>query len=218
MLPAPQDPLVQIRRIYEYFEHAQGSDRYLALLYFAERHIRSLHWCVGTSDASMPGGQKACDVVQETLEAVLVETAGAPGRREIPDGVDVEFGLKRIIESKINHAAESFENRHRSDHLGTDAAGEAVDYLDSATPFWDPATANLSPEELALAAARCARFIEYASRDKTVCAMLILIRDRGIDKPAERIAKELGVGLVDVYLARKRLGTLVRKFGQTSVS
>lgn len=218
MPPASQDPLFQVRRVNEYFADASGQARYLTLVHFAERQIRCMHWCVSTTDGSMPGGQLACDVVQETLVAVLMETPGAAGRREIPDDVDVERGLKRIIESKINHAAESFENRRRADHLGTDQEGETVDRLDSATPFWDPTNANLSPEELALAAARCARFIEYTKKDKIVCNMLILIRDCGIDKPAERIAKELGIRLVEVYLARKRLGTLVRKFGQSTVA
>ena len=216
MTAAPQDPQHQVRRVRDYFAGAQGKERYLALLSLTERQVRSMHWCVATSDGSIPGGQRACDIVNETVQAVLQEERDAPGRREIPNDIDVEPGLKEIIFSKLNHAAEGFENRRRADHLAVDKKGEKVDHLDSAVPFWDPSTANLTPEELALATARCTRFIEFAKKDKIVCAMLMLIRDQGIDRPAERIAKELGIKLLEVYTARKRLGTLVRKFGQTA--
>jgi len=177
-----------------------------------------MRWCIATSDGSIPGGRKADDVVNEALQSVLIEDRDAEGRREIPDAVDLERGLKLIIHSILNHAAEGFENRHRIDPSAVDAEGEELDLLDSSIPFWDPSNANLSPEEIATAAARCTRFIEFSKHDKIVCGMLMLIRDEGIDKPAELIAKRLGIKVVDVFSARKRLATLVRKFARTAAS
>jgi len=214
MTKATQDPQHQVRRVKEYFSGTQGHERYLALVQFAERNLRSMHWCIATSDGSIPGGSVACDIVHETVQAVLREERGADGRREIPDDIDIERGLKWIIDSKLNHAAESFENRHRADPVATDEEGEEFDRLDSAVPFWDASNANLTVAELAEAAARCTRFIEFAKRDKIVCAMLMYIRDTGIDRPAERLAKALGIKVPEVFAARKRLGTLVRKFGK----
>ncbi|MDI1343458.1 MAG: hypothetical protein PSV22_05065, partial [Pseudolabrys sp.] len=69
MTAAPQDPKHQVRRVKDYFAGAQGKERYLALLLFTERQVRSMHWCVATSDASIPGGQRACDIVNETVQA-----------------------------------------------------------------------------------------------------------------------------------------------------
>lgn len=201
-------------RINAYFSSPTGKEDYAALLEFAEREIRLHRWCIRIQDKSMPGGRTAADVLNGVLHAVLADP-GDKLRRNIPDDVEIGHGLKCIIESKINHASKSFENRHRQDNVGINPQGEPVDRLDTATPFWDPLTASIPDDELAAMGADCARFIEFAKKDKNVYGMLVLIRDRGIDKPVERIAKELGLKITDVFLARKRLRTLVRKFQRT---
>jgi hypothetical protein len=217
-MTAPSDPQQQIARVREYFAGEAGKDRYLALLGFTERQIRAMRWCVATDDGSIPGGRQANDIVNGVVQALLLENPDADGRREIPPHIAFDYGIKTIIDSELNHAAVSFENRRRQDPETTDREGKPVDLLDSPVPFWDPSSANLTPEQTALAAARSTRFIEFAKRDKIVCAMLMLIRDQGIDRPAERIAKELGIKVPEVYAARKRLGTLVRKFGKSAPS
>ncbi|MGH7947198.1 MAG: hypothetical protein ACREF9_19660, partial [Opitutaceae bacterium] len=126
--------------------------------------------------------------------------------------VAVEAALKMIIWSKVNHAAEDFENTHRDDHKDVDREGHPIDHLETDAPMWEPAQAKLTPQQQAFVAARCTRFIEFCRKDKVVCDMLIVIRDLGIDRTAERLAKELGIKVAEVYIVRKRLGTLVRQF------
>jgi hypothetical protein len=205
--------MLQVQRVRDYFDGPNGKDRYLALVAFAHRTIQSMRWCIATSDDSIPGGRKADDIVNEALKSVLLADRSAEGRRQIPDAVELGHGLRTIVLSILNHAAEGFENRHRVDPVAVGADGEEQDLLDTSVPFWDPSNANLTPEELVAASSRCVRFIEFSKRDKIVCAMLMLIRDEGIDRPAELIAKRLSIKVMDVFAARKRLATLVRKFG-----
>lgn len=201
----------QADRVREYFAGAVGQERYFALLLHTERLQRSMHWCVPTDDDSMPGGEQACDVVGETVQSLLLEP-GAKGRRKLPAKVAVEAGLKMIIWSKVNHAAEGFENTHRVDHEDVDREGEPVDHLENDAAMWEPRQAKLSAAQQAQVAARCTRFIEFCRKDQVVCNMLMVIRDLGIDGPAGRLAKELGIKTGEVYIVRKRLGTFVRKF------
>lgn len=214
LLPPSADR--QAARVSDALSGPAGEELYARLLEFAERQIRSRRWCIRTFDQAMPGGKSAADVVNETVHAATADPADRR-RRNIPEGVDSEHGLKCIIESKVNHAAESFENRNRRDHVATNAEGEKFDRLDSATPFWEPGTAELPDDELAAMGEDCARFIEFAKTDYLVQRMLMLIRDKGIDKPVERIARELSVGPAEVLLARKRLRRLVRKFQRTEI-
>jgi hypothetical protein len=218
MTTLPPDLRPQAERVLEYFSGALAQDRYFALLHYTERLMRSMHWCVSTDDDSMPGGAQARDVVHEAVQSLLTEDPAAPGYRKLPSNVAVEAVLKMIIWSKVNHAAEDTENTRRDDHLGVDREGQAVDHLETDAPMWEPSQAKLSPQQQAHAAARCTRFIEFCRTDKVVCDMLIIIRDRGIDRPAERLAKELGIRPAEVYIARKRLGTLVRKFRKATTT
>jgi hypothetical protein len=209
--PAP-DHRPQADRVREYFSGPAVQDRYFGLLHYTERLHRSMHWCVPTDDDSMPGGSQARDVMHEAVQSVLQDDPGALGYRKLPATVGVEPALKMIIWSKLNHAAEDFENTHRNDHQDVDREGRQVDHLETDAPMWEPGQVKLSPQQLVFVAARCTRFIEFCRKDQVVCNLLIVIRDLGIDRPAERLAKELGIQVGEVYLARKRLGTFVRKF------
>jgi hypothetical protein len=208
----------QAERVSEYFAGPAGQECYFALLHYTERLLRSMHWCISTDDDSMPGGAQARDVVHDTVQSLLTEDPTASGYRKLPAEVGVDAALKMIVWSKVNHAAEDAENTRREDHLGVSREGRAVDHLETDAPMWEPSQANLSPQQQAHAAARCTRFIEYCRKDKVVRDMLIIIRDRGIDRPAERLAKELGIRPADVYVARKRLGTLVRQFRKATMT
>lgn len=212
------DPRPQAQRVAEYFTGTGGQERYFALLHHTERLLRSMHWCVPTADDSIPGGLQARDVVHETVQSLLMEDPADPGRRVLPAKVGVEPALKMIIWSKINHAADDFENTHREDHLAVDHEGTAIDHLETDAPFWDPSQAKLTPHQLTFVAARCTRFIEFCRKDTVVCNLLMVIRDLGIDRPAERLAKELGIKVGEVYIARKRLGTLLRQFRKATAT
>lgn len=200
----------QADRVREYFAGTVGQDRYFEFLHYTERLQRSMHWCVSTDDDSMPGGVQACDLVNETVKSLLQEDSD--GRRILPADVSVALGLKMIVKSKISHAAGSFENAHRSDHEDVDNQGKSTDHLETDALMWEPREAKLSPQQQASIAARCVGFMEFCRKDQIVYGMLVVIRDLGIDEPAERLARELGIKVAEVYIARKRLGTLLRKF------
>jgi hypothetical protein len=213
----PPDHRPQAERISEYFSGATGQDRYFALLHYAERLIRSMHWCVPTDDDSMPGGSQARDVVHETVQAFLVEEA-AQGYRKLPPNTAVEPALHMVIWSKVSHIADSAENTRRDDNVGMDQTGDVIDSLETDAPMWEPSQAKLSPQQQAYVAARCTRFIEFCRKDKPVCDMLMVIRDLGFDRPAERLAKALGIRVGEVYVIRKRLGTLLRQFRKATAT
>lgn len=212
------DDRPQAQRIAEYFSSAGGQDRYFALLHYAERLIRSMHWCVPTDDDSMPGGAQARDVVHESVQAYLIEDPKADGYRKLPPDVVVEAALHMVIRSKVSHIAQGTENTNREDRVGIDKTGDAVDHLETDAVFWESGETKLSPQQEAFIAARCMRFIEFCRKDKPVCDMLIVIRDQGFDSPAERLARALGVRVGEVYLIRKRLGTLLRQYRETAAS
>ena len=146
-----------------------------------------MSWCISTDDGSMPGGQQAIDVVHDAirfLQSKAPEEKG--GGNYLPANVSVAAAIWMVIKRTVGHEADGFENANRSDYLTVDREGEQVDLLESDVPFWDPAMAKLSTQQLVHAAARCERFIEFVHKDRDVCNMLILIRDRGIDGPAGR--------------------------------
>lgn len=212
MAASAPDQCSQADRVREYFSGPAEQDRYFGLLYYTERLQRSMHWCVPTDDDSIPGGMQARDVMHEAVQSLLLEDPNAPGRRTLPATVAVEPALKMIIWSKLNHAAEDFENTHRNDHQDVDREGQPVNHLETDAPMWEPGQAKLSAQQQVFVAARCTRFIEFCRKDQAVCNMLMVIRDLGVDRPASRLAKELGLQVGEVYLVRKRLGTFVRKF------
>lgn len=168
--------------------------------------IRAKHWCVSTADHAAPGGQVAVDLFGRVYAAIL------SGARSFNAEVQVDIGFRQIARSLINHLATGFENTHRSDHVSENKFGETVDLLDSATPYWDPSADNFTPEQLAESSARATRFIEFCKKDKNLVAMLMLIRDEGIDRPAKKIAKLIGISEIEVNNTRRRMATALRKF------
>lgn len=197
-------------RVRRYFSEPDGEKRYSGLLADAERMIRTKHWCVATTDRQAPGGQGAVDLFGQVYLALMED------RRSFPDEVAVDLGIRSIVRSLVSHLALGFENTHRQDHLVADDAGTTRDHLDTARPYWDPTTEPLSAEETDSAAARCARFLAFCAGDRDLVALLVLIRDEGIDGPAKLIAQRIGVTEFEVYNIRKRLATAVRKFERTS--
>lgn len=194
------------QRVKAFFEAADGKQRHSQLLFEIERMIRTKHWCVSTADRSAPGGQAAVDVFGRVYEAIM------SGARTFGPDVPVDIAIRNIARSLINHLATGFENTHRSDHVNEDKFGNKVDLLDTSTPYWDPLAESLTPDQLAEAGSRATRFIEFCRKDKNLVAMLMLIRDEGIDRPARTIAKRIGISETEVYNTRRRLATALRKF------
>lgn len=199
----------QNQRVLEYLDGEAGKLRYLELVEKAQRMILKRQWC--TADGTPPGVGTAEDVVSKVIAAVLSEPSDK-GHRIINDDVDIGAALVMDIKSEINHAAVSLENRRRSPTPEPDLHGNTV--FDTSEGLWGSSVDQLTTEDKAVIRKKCDDFIEFAKKDKVVHAILILNRDRGIYKPAELIAKELNISVIEVYNARKRLDTLVRKFTQ----
>jgi hypothetical protein len=200
----------QIERVLAYLDGENGKQRYLDLIEKAQRMVLKRRWC--TADGSLPGGRTTKDVVEDVLKAVL-SSPREKGHRTIDDDIDLEAALVKITQSYVSHAAESLENRSRAKTPAPDLQGNTV--FDTSKGVWEASANVLSEEDQNAMRERCDAFLEFAKKDKIVYSMLVLIRDKGIDRPAEVIAKELRISVLDVYNARKRLDTLVRSFTQS---
>ncbi|HEY0862629.1 MAG TPA: hypothetical protein VGD97_00870 [Lacunisphaera sp.] len=194
------------QRVEAFFKAPEGKQRYFDLLLEIERMIHTKHWCVSTADRCAPGGQAAVDLFGRIYMSVM------SGVRTFAADVSVDVAFRCIARSLANHLATGYENTHRSDHVSEDKFGREVDLLDTSTPYWDPRTEKFTPEQLAQSSARATRFIEFCKKDKNLVAMLMLIRDEGIDRPAKTIAKRIGISEGEVYNTRRRLATALRKF------
>jgi len=207
-------PTAQARRVLDYFAGSDAQERHERLVGYASKEIKRRRWCIKTQDNCAVGGKQAEDIVSEAVNSLLSDQ-GAKGRRCLPDHVEVEYGLQEIICSKISHLSESAENRLRDDIQQHDPETGENREIDSATPFWEPSPdSELEVEEKTILRGRCNRFIEFVDGkgDKTVHAMLLLIKNEGIDKPAEKIASHLKIDVTQVFTARKRMKTLRKQF------
>lgn len=210
------EAVTQSKRILEFFETSDGQQLYSDLGYYAEWIVRRSGWSFGRNSARLPNGQTGVDVLHEAvLDATSMDSAG-DCLRNIPSHIPLEVAFKQIIRSKVSHTFEASENKKRSDSITLRPDGTESDAIETDKPLWQPEGDRMSREERALAHERCKKFIEFARSDRIVYGMLVLLRDENLDKPAETVAARLGVALVEIYTARKRLATLVKKFEETA--
>jgi hypothetical protein len=196
----------QIQRLLDYFDGVPGKQRYLALVEKAQRMILQCRWY--TVDGSRDG-QFAKEMVDQVVASVLSDPK-EDHHRSIPDNVDVEAALVMNVRSLVSHAADSLENKKRAEAPDPDLHGNTV--FDTSEGAWGASADDLTAEDLDIMRERNDSFLEFAKKDKVVYPMLLLIRDKGIDRPVELIAKELKVSVVEICNARKRLATLIRNF------
>lgn len=70
----------------------------------------------------------------------------------------------------------------------------------------------MTPQQREEATSRLDAFIAFTKSDRVVYGMLLLIRDEDLGKPASLIAERLGITEAEVFVARKRLATLVGRY------
>jgi hypothetical protein len=205
----------QIARVDDYFRGEAGRDHYGNLVRFAESMITRYAWYSARGN-SLPGGLSGQDIVDELLGQVLESNPEANDRRRIPEDVEVEKALRMHIRSKLSALSRSWENRNisRGVELTYRNFNESDPLLEADTPLWPSDDDEADEDERVAARQRTERFIAFVENDQLLYAMLILIRDEGLDRPVEAIARRLDVSVKDIYIARRRLRTAVSRFIQ----
>jgi len=207
-----QEATIQSRRIFEYFRGADSRAHYEDLVHYAEWQVRRTSWSCGSNDPRLSNGQSGEDVLHEVvLDTTTIDGSGNC-RRRIPAEIPLEVALRKIVLSKISHTFEASESKLRKDSVTVMPDGENLDAIETDQPFWPPEGDRLSAAAEAQARDRSEKFIEFVRSDRVVHGMLVLLRDEDLDKPAETVAARLGVVVSEIYIARKRLATLVKKF------
>lgn len=208
MPPFSQEAEAQIQRVTDFFSGPAGRDHYDQLCHFAEGYTRRYDKLCTYLTRS---GE---DFFQDAVTSCLTTKEDGACVRRIPPEVPVVAALKEIIKSKVGHAFESqnFVTRGKLPQSENDPDGGPKPYYEPKVPFWESESDRLSSEEREAAAGRFESFITFAKSDRAVHGMLILIRDENLDKPASLIAERLGITEPEVYVARKRLATLVERF------
>jgi len=204
----------QIKRLHEYFDGPNGRQNYGYLVYFADRVIRSAGgvWDRGNL---LPNGKDASDVVQDIFIALTTPNGDGGFTRNIPPDRDLRASLCQIIRSYVNHAITKKTLWVRTAgpaNPDDDDDGwyrRAVE--DPAATYWEPDGDRLTAEERDGASKRCLEFIEFARSDPRVHAVLTLIWEEGINKPAH-LAERLKLPVQEIYHSQKRLATLGRQF------
>jgi len=208
-----EDIARQIARIDDYFRRETRRENYGNLIQFADSMITHYSW-YSARGTSLPGGLSGHDIVDELLCQVLESDAEASDRRRIPEDVEVGKALRMHIRSKFSVLARSWENRSVSREVELtlrDFNGKGS-LLETDKPLWPSKDEEADADERIVARQRAERFIAFVEKDRLLHAMLILIRDEGIDRPVETIARRLDVSVKDIYIARRRLKTAVSRF------
>lgn len=198
----------QINRITDYFSGPSGRTNYNRLLYIAESVSARFKMISGWATRS------GADFLNEAVSTCL--SVGEDGEcvRVVPLNVPVDATLIMIVRSLVNRAYIS-KDRRSAGELPTAAAsagsGDAIDF-EPHEMMWDGEGDRMTPEERQDALDRFDDFVDFAKPDRVVHGMLLLIKNEGLDKPADLIARRLGVTEIEIYQARKRLASAVGRY------
>ena len=167
---------------------------------------RNLRWRT-LNPVELPGGETIDSIVSKAVEKLF------SGDREWdPDREpDIKKYLRGVIDSLLNHLAESKENTLLAPEpespdapaweSGSQKRDPAADWLVPARP--SPLTALIRQEDAALEDRALGWLIDECSDDEILINVLEAKMD-GVDTPAE-ISKAKGISIKDVYNATKRL-------------
>lgn len=175
------------------------------LTYHALKESKQLYW-QGLFNGVFPGGLEAQDIVNRAIEKVLTGE-----RNWNPDThPDLIYYLKGVIDSDLNHLAESKENRLlRSESVLSDALD--CDEDAPKTGYFDKLSTSIPhPEEILIQKElekKSDEFLwklyDFLNDDFLLQKIVECIID-GIDKPSD-IALTLSIPVKDIYNFKKKL-------------
>lgn len=187
------------------------------LLYYASHKAKKKRWR-SVFDGYLPEGKEIQDVVSHAIEKVF-----SGERKWNPDEQpDLFHYLKSIIDSDLNHLADSFENRMLTGEADVDGKlGSKEDrktsWIDSLpSSVADPETQHINKEQDARGEAYFFDFYGFLAGKPLLQGMIECI-DEGIDKKAE-MAQKLGVHVNEIYNASKQLRRKLEEFRITQKS
>lgn len=198
----------QINRLADYFNGASGRTHYNRLLFTAEamsaRFKMVSGWATRSGEEFLNEAVTICLTVGEDGDCV----------RTIPPNVPVDVALVMIVRSLVNHAHRSKERRSAGElpAAGTALSSGAVVDFEPQEAMWASEDDRLTSDEREDILARFDDFVDFAKPDRVVYGMLLLIKNEGLDKPADLIARRLGVTEIEIYQARKRLASAVGRY------
>jgi hypothetical protein len=204
----------QVKRLHDYFDGPNGRQHYEYLAFFADQIIRSSGGIWGKGNL-LPSSKDARDVVQDVFIALTTPKKDGSFKRNIPPDRDLRLVFCNIIKSYVSHAfAKKTFWIHAAEPAQSDDEGEgwfrrAIE--DPATAYWEPDGDRLTAEERVKASKRCREIIEFARSDTRAHAIMTLIWEEGISKPAE-LAERLNLPVQEIYRCQKRMATLGRQF------
>jgi hypothetical protein len=205
---ATPEAQAQIHRLTEYLSGGSAQANYERLRHYAEtktrRYILRSRWTSHSGE----------EFLHEAVRSCLTLRDDGRCERQIPTDVPLVAALKQIIKSKVEHAFQSvaFRRRGRPPTVTDESTGELKLVSEPTEQVWSAEGDRMTRQEREDAAKRIDGLIAFAQTDRVVHGMLLLVRDENLDKPATLVAERLGVSTDEVYVARKRLATLVGKY------
>lgn len=198
-------------------EHQLDDGLVERLTLHALQKLERRYW-QGVLGGEVPGGDVAMDFVETAVEKTLRSAHGEKGGRKWDYEIqpDLFQHLKSVIDSDINHAAKSWENRHfRSEAALTSEteAGQKIGlfgFIPSDAP--NPRDQCLEAEEEEARQKLLFAFIDFLSDDAELQKVLELMFD-GIGKPADQ-ARRLGLSPDQMYVLTRRMSRRIEEFRQ----
>jgi hypothetical protein len=185
------------------------------LAFHALQKLERRYW-QGVLGGEVPGGDQAMDFVEKAIQKTLRVTQGENGGRKWDCEVqpDLFQHLKSVIDSDINHAAESWENRNfRSEAALTSTTedGQKVGLLGlipASTP--NPSDECLAAEQEEARQKVLFAFVDFLADDSEVQKVMELLFD-GVVKPKDQ-AQRLGLSAKQMYVLTQRMSRRIEEF------
>lgn len=185
------------------------------LVAHASKKSKRLFWR-GIYGGHLPEGKEVEDLVNQAIDKII------SGQRQWdPDtNPDLFLFLRGIVDSDLNHLAESEENRYVRSETVSVAGSDCDEEEKEISVITSMPTPNSDPEETLLLReeeTRCEEFFWnfYGSLDgKHLLQKIVECIWDDVEKPAD-IAEKLGVPVNDIYNARKQLQRRLDEYRNT---
>jgi hypothetical protein len=206
----------QSRRVRDFFSGTTGRQNYDRLVAFAlKKVVRSRFF--NSSSALQPPEHYV-------NESILRCLPGADGQvaRDLNREQPLEVMFRGIIESVISHDEQPSAIRRKTraefGFVEDSSGSRQLSPDDFESSFWNDKKGDVEIRAKAIRQLDerpvLESFIKFVSKDDVVHRMVLLLVEEDIEEPAELVASRVGITVAEVYVARKRLGRLLRQFGQ----